>query len=119
MRRHGPNGKRRRGGRPGRLAGLVTAAVVAMSVPVLLAPGSAKAATPCDAPVVNAVACENTKAGTPESDWGIVGSGSSAIQGFATSMSVQPGDTVQFKIKSSTAYKIDILRLGYYQGNGA
>ena len=31
-----------------------------------------------------------------------------------------PGETVTFKIKTpSTAYHIDILRLGYYQGNGA
>ncbi len=35
-------------------------------------------------------------------------------------MSVNVGDTVQFKIKTpSTNYHFDILRLGYYQGNGA
>ena len=35
-------------------------------------------------------------------------------------MSVNAGDTVSFKIKTTRrAYHIDILRLGYYQGNGA
>jgi len=35
-------------------------------------------------------------------------------------MSITPGATVSFKINSSaTSYYFDILRLGYYQGNGA
>ena len=35
-------------------------------------------------------------------------------------MSVNQGGTVQFKIKSTAkSYHIDILRMGYYQGNGA
>ena len=35
-------------------------------------------------------------------------------------MSVNKGDPVSFKIKSATSnYKIDILRLGYYGGDGA
>ena len=35
-------------------------------------------------------------------------------------MSVNVGDTVSFKIKTTaSSYHIDILRLGYYQGNGA
>ena len=48
------------------------------------------------------------------------GAGDPSIQGFATSMSVNVGSTISFKIKTpSTAYHIDILRTGYYQGNGA
>ena len=66
------------------------------------------------------IACENSQPGTPSSDWAISGAGSAAIQGFATSISVNPGDTVRFKINTpSRAYHFDILRLGYYQGNGA
>ena len=38
--------------------------------------------------------------GTPPSDWDISGSGSPTIQGFATAISVNPGDTVQFKINT-------------------
>ncbi len=35
-------------------------------------------------------------------------------------MSVNKGQTVQFKIKSATSnFHIDILRLGYYGGDGA
>src|SRR6185295_19276881 len=41
-------------------------------------------------------------------------------QGFATDISVNTGETVNFKIRTtSTNYKIDIYRLGYYGGAGA
>ena len=46
--------------------------------------------------------------------------GDSTIQGYATSMSVNGGQTIRFKVKTTaTDYHIDIYRLGYYQGNGA
>jgi hypothetical protein len=77
-------------------------------------------AAPCDAPVTNPVACENTKAGDDPSTWDVDGAGDSTIQGFATQMSVNKGTTISFKIKSATTnYTIDILRLGYYGGLGA
>ena len=82
---------------------------------VVLAP-SAAAAT-C---VGNAIVCENQLPGTPESVWDINGAGDASIQGFATSMSADAGETVSFKIKTDApAYRIEIYRLGYYQGNGA
>jgi hypothetical protein len=68
----------------------------------------------------NPVACENALPGDPASDWQVAGAGDSTIQGFATSMGVNVGQTVTFKINTpSTAYHIDILRLGYYGGAGA
>jgi hypothetical protein len=68
----------------------------------------------------NPVACENEKAGSAPSAWQVSGSGDSTIQGYATSMSVNVGGTIRFKVKSTaSAYHIDIYRLGYYQGNGA
>ncbi len=77
-------------------------------------------AAPCDAPVVSPVACENTRPGNPESEWGISGSGSSDIQGFATDISVDQGGTVGFKVDTdATAYRLDIYRMGYYGGAGA
>jgi hypothetical protein len=77
-------------------------------------------ASACTPPVANAVACENTKTGTPPGQWQTEGAGDPSIQGFATSMSVNAGDTVRFKIKTDSAdYHIDILRLGYYNGDGA
>ncbi|MBX5177028.1 DUF4082 domain-containing protein [Rhizobium lentis] len=68
----------------------------------------------------NAIVLENQKQGNPESEWGIVGAGSSNIEGFATDISVDNGKTIGFKINTnSTNYRIDIYRLGYYGGMGA
>jgi hypothetical protein len=80
----------------------------------------AAAAGPCGPPVTSVIACENTQPGDPPSDWQVNGIGDSTIQGFATSMSVNVGETESFKISTTAkAYHIDILRVGYYQGNGA
>ena len=68
----------------------------------------------------NPVACENALPGDPPSDWQVTGVGDSTIQGFATSISVNVGQTISFKIKTpASSYHIDILRLGYYGGDGA
>src|SRR5690349_13150804 len=81
--------------------------------------GPAAAADAC-APLVNPIACENSKPGTPKSTWDISGSGSAALQGFSTQISVNTGETINFKIDSSaTSYRVDIYRMGYYGGNGA
>nr|WP_051973007.1 N,N-dimethylformamidase beta subunit family domain-containing protein [Cryobacterium sp. MLB-32] len=87
-----------------------------------IAPGpSATAATAaCTAPISNAIACENSLPGTPASAWNVSGTGDTSIQGYSTAMSVNVGETVGFKILTpALSYRIDILRLGYYQGNGA
>ncbi|MBY5591225.1 DUF4082 domain-containing protein [Rhizobium leguminosarum] len=68
----------------------------------------------------NIIVLENQKQGNPESEWGIVGAGSTNIEGFATDISVDNGKTISFKINTnSTNYRIDIYRLGYYGGMGA
>src|SRR5436309_10931126 len=69
----------------------------------------------------NAIVAENQLAGTPESTWQVTGAGDSTIQGFATNISVNHGQTVSFKVNDTAnkPYHIDIYRLGYYQGNGA
>ena len=68
----------------------------------------------------NPVQCENALQGTPETVWDAPGSASSTIQGFADPFSVNLGQTINFKIKSpATSYKIDIYRIGYYNGDGA
>src|ERR1700680_5048904 len=78
------------------------------------------ATAPALAACANPVACENALPGDPPSDWQTTGAGDPTIQGFATSMSVNGGQTISFKIKTpSTAYHIDILRLVYYGGDGA
>ena len=68
----------------------------------------------------NPIVQENCLPGTPPEVWDVSGAGDSNIQGFATDISVNAGQTISFKIKTdATAYRIDIYRIGYYQGNGA
>ncbi len=64
--------------------------------------------------------CENALPGDAPSNWQVKEVGDTTIQGFATSMSVDVGETEHFKIDTpASAYHIEILRLGYYGGNGA
>jgi methionine-rich copper-binding protein CopC len=94
-------------------AGLLFLALVA----ALLVSMPSRAEAACSG---NAIVCENQLPGTPESEWDINGAGDDSIQGFATKMSVNAGQQIQFKIDTdATAYSIKIYRLGYYQGNGA
>jgi len=68
----------------------------------------------------NLIVCENSKIGNPSSEWDISGAGDTSIQGFATDISVNRGQTARFKINTpSTNYRLDIYRMGYYAGNGA
>jgi hypothetical protein len=99
----------------------VAALVVALAsvVAVSTAPPAAAAGSSCG-PTINPIACENQQTGDPASDWQVSGAGDSTLQGFATSMSVNAGQTVSFKVSNTgAAYHIDILRVGYYQGTGA
>ncbi|MGR9349479.1 DUF4082 domain-containing protein (plasmid) [Rhizobium leguminosarum] len=91
-----------------------TAAPTALAAPVAAAAAAATAATP------NKIALENMKQGNPISEWGLAGDGGGTIQGFATEISTNIGQTVDFKIATdSTHYRIDIYRMGYYGGDGA
>ncbi|MFA5911138.1 MAG: N,N-dimethylformamidase beta subunit family domain-containing protein [Vicinamibacterales bacterium] len=65
----------------------------------------------------NPIVAENLLTGSP--NWDIGGAGESTIQGFAADMSVNKGQTVNFKITSAGPFTIDVYRLGYYQGLGA
>jgi len=77
------------------------------------------AAPECARPA-NRIVAENCKPGNPSTEWDINGSGDRRIQGFATDISVNLGETISFKIESdSPAYRIDMYRLGYYRGMGA
>ena len=77
------------------------------------------AANPCAAPA-NEIVAENCKPGNDSTEWDINGNGDPSIQGFATDISVDHGDTIGFKVRTvSPKYRIDIYRMGYYQGLGA
>ena len=74
---------------------------------------------------MNAVQCENLQPGTPVADSPMSipynSTGDPTIQGFATTMSVDVGQTAYFKVAAPTvsAWHINIFRMGYYQGLGA
>lgn len=96
----------------------MVAALLPAAAPAALLP-FAYAANPC-APLVNAIACENSKPGSPPSEWDISGAGDSDIQGFATEISVNAGQAINFKIDTNTSnYTIAVYRTGWYQGLGA
>ncbi|HTN44167.1 MAG TPA: DUF4082 domain-containing protein, partial [Nitrospiria bacterium] len=86
-----------------------------------MAPPSAQGQTfACSPPAANPIVCENSKSGNPSSEWDIVGAGDPSLQGFATDISVNQGQTVHFKIETdAAAYHLDIYRMGYYNGMGA
>ena len=68
----------------------------------------------------NAIVAENALPGNPASEWQINGSGDLSIQGFATDISYNKGETARFKIKTNASnYTVRIYRIGYYQGHGA
>ena len=76
----------------------------------------------CSAPA-NPVVAENCLPGNPSSEWDISSSsndGDPSLQGFATDISVNVGQTIGFKIKTdATSYTLNIYRMGYYGGLGA
>ncbi|MGW4160272.1 DUF4082 domain-containing protein [Streptomyces sp. NPDC004788] len=101
-----------------RVRGAVFALAAALTAIFLPPAGEASALTdPCGAGS-NPIVCENSKPGTPMSDW-FSGNNYGDIAGFATKMSVQPGETIQFKVQSPAAYHVRIFRLGWYGGDGA
>ncbi|HSC25981.1 MAG TPA: N,N-dimethylformamidase beta subunit family domain-containing protein [Vicinamibacterales bacterium] len=73
----------------------------------------------CQSPA-NRIVAENCRPGHPAIEWDVNGAGDPRIQGFATDVSVNLGDTVAFKVRTdSPSYRVDIYRLGYYGGMGA
>ena len=108
----------RRAPRPVRTFALAAAlSLLAATFPAAL---RVAAAGPCGPPVFNAVACENTKPGSPSREWAISGYGDASIQGFATDISVNKGSSIGFKVDTdASSYSISVYRLGYYGGAGA
>lgn len=73
----------------------------------------------------NAIVGENTLPGTVKANWFLTGTSlnNSTIAGFTDKLSYAPGDTVSFKVDSTTAtgFRVEIYRLGFYnyETNGA
>ena len=73
----------------------------------------------CDAQATP-IRCENQLPGNDRTEWDLAGASDATIQGFATTISVNKGDPVSFKIATDApSYHIDIYRLGFYAGLGA
>jgi len=73
----------------------------------------------CGTPA-NPIEAENCLTGNPSSQWDVSGAGDPTIQGFATDISVNAGQTITFKVSTdASAYTIEIYRMGYYAGMGA
>ncbi|MQW74778.1 DUF4082 domain-containing protein [Nocardioides sp. dk4132] len=104
-------------------AGVAAPAPAAALDPAALVPAAlatSAASDPCG-PAGNEITCENSRPGTSPEVWDDTwGGGSSDIQGFATEISVDVGERVDFKIDTAaSAYGITIYRTGYYDGDGA
>lgn len=100
-------------------ATVASAAVLAALLTSLSMAPSSAAIDPCGASG-NKISCENSKPGSPQSEWDIQGAGDSSIQGFASDISVNVGSKIDFKIATAgSAYSINIYRTGYYGGDGA
>jgi hypothetical protein len=107
-------------GRGGRLARrLLLLMLPALAAVTALPTSPAQAEVEC-ASAPNPIVCENALPGDPAKNWQVEGAGDPSIQGYATSMSVNVGQTESFKINTpASSYRIEILRLGYYGGAGA
>ena len=97
----------------------LTASLVAAAVILALQQRGETIQSPACASPANEIVAENCKPGHPQTEWDINGSGDPRIQGFATDISVNAGETISFKVSTtSPVYRIDIYRLGYYNGAG-
>jgi hypothetical protein len=99
----------------GRIARRCVHYLACIAFSYLALPGDIAKAQSCG----NPISCENALPGNTGWDPGLGGSDPS-IQGFATDISVNVGQTIVFKINTNaSSYHIDIYRLGYYGGDGA
>ncbi|MBT2209020.1 DUF4082 domain-containing protein [Actinomadura sp. NEAU-AAG7] len=97
----------------------LVAALVATGLAALAQPPVRAAAGPCETGG-NPVACENSKPGSPSSEWEKISGGGQTIEGFSANFSVNVGQQVQFKVNTpARSYSIGIYRMGYYGGAGA
>ncbi len=71
----------------------------------------------CAAPA-NEIVAENCLPG--DTGWDVNLAGDADLQGFATEMSVNRGESISFKVDTPASdYRLDIYRMGWYGGTGA
>ena len=99
--------------------GFFSKLVVVLAVSAAVVVGMPAAQALADGCTASPVVCENQLAGAPASEWDLGGSSDASVQGFGTAISVNAGESLDFKVKASHAYSLKIYRLGWYGGNGA
>ncbi|MGA9173222.1 MAG: N,N-dimethylformamidase beta subunit family domain-containing protein, partial [Thermoactinomyces sp.] len=62
---------------------------------------------------------ESVKVNGKQPSWMISKPAVKALQGYASDISVTPGQTIKLFINSTKAYSANIYRMGYYNGSGA
>src|SRR4051794_4149943 len=85
----------RKAARPSLLTGFGIAAAVLFLVSQT---GNARLAAQCGP---NPIVCENAEIGASSDEWDVSGAGDSTLQGFATEISVNRGDTIHFKVSTT------------------
>ncbi|MCG8466967.1 MAG: hypothetical protein MJB57_01970, partial [Gemmatimonadetes bacterium] len=104
---------------PPRLALGLAASTVFGSACAPREPSSSTSEDRCAAPA-NEIVAENCLPGHPAAEWDINGYGDPSIQGFGHDISIARGETIHFKVDTdSDDYRIDVYRMGYYDGMGA
>ena len=89
-------------------------------VPFILVAALLLGGAPAVHPQSNPIVAENSLPGSPPSEWDVAGATDAGIEGFAADISVNHGQTIDFRVRTdATDYRIDIYRLGYYAGLGA
>ena len=81
-------------------------------IPVTVDPVSPQCANP-----PNAIVAENCLPGQPPSVWDVPAN-DPANNGFTMKYSYAPGETVDFKMRSTRGVTLKIFRMGYYRGLG-
>lgn len=89
----------------------ITRVLLVLAVVILVLPAAARAANP--------VQVENALPGTTSWLYGRAAPG--AVEGYASEVSVLPGDTLHFHVSTNPpqSYRIEVYRLGWYGGTGA
>src|SRR4051812_50201906 len=88
--------------------------MIAAVVPLLVAAAAATAAP-------NPIQTENALGGTQPSEWSPPPTPPTAIEGWASEVSVLPGQQVHLHVSTNDGdrYRVELYRLGWYGGGGA
>jgi len=84
-------------------------------------PGSTAGAEPASGSASNPIRAENALSGTDQASWLPPAYPPTSIEGYASEISVLPGENVHLHVGTNDGYRyrIEVYRLGWYGGQGA